>query len=408
MKMQMSRILRISYLLAPVFLFGAWLSQPEANVLPTPYWQYLLAFFLFAAAAFWGYRLYTQPAARSGARPDFLGHLHPVSIPAAQARWSYTLGMGVISVTLFGVLLFTGGLIQFFYVPTPEQAAESTRQLSTGLLWGSLVRGLHYWAAQLLVCTAGLHLLRVVFTGAFARPRRFNFLLGMALFIIIFLLNFSGHILRWDETSHWALTACLDLLRSIPWIGNELYRMAVGGNLPGAATLTRFFAWHTFVLPGLMSLGLGWHLFRMRRNGGISAPPVQFRASKERVHRSELMRREFFLVLVTLAVLVLLGSLFPPEFAASIQDPTREVTNEQAPWFFGWVQQLLRYGDTFWMGIGIPLGTIVIAVLLPWLVPDLPDEQKGIWFPPAGRVAQFLIIVLTIFWLVLTILEFQS
>ena len=81
------------------------------------------------------------------------------------------------------------------------------------------MRNLHYWAAQFLVIVALVHLLRVIFTGAYAPPRRFNYLLGMGLLVLAVLLDFTGYVLRWDEGIRWALVAGTNLVKSIPLIG---------------------------------------------------------------------------------------------------------------------------------------------------------------------------------------------
>src|SRR5512142_2545436 len=100
-------------------------------------------------------------------RPSFFHHLHPPTIPALQARWRYTLGAGGLAFLLVAVLIITGLLEMFYYVPTPAGAAASVQTIAFLVPDGGLVRGLHYWAAQALVLVAGVHLLRVIFTGAY-------------------------------------------------------------------------------------------------------------------------------------------------------------------------------------------------------------------------------------------------
>ena len=230
----------------------------------------LLGLGAFTLALFWRRNPAAPPA--PGKRPNFFYHLHPPTIPAAQSRFRYTLGMGGISVFLMLVLGLTGLLEMFFYIPTPQQAGTSVQVITFQAPFGALIRNLHFWSAQFLVVTAGLHLLRVVFTGAYSDRRRFNFLLGMLLFMLVFFLDFTGYILRWDEGIRWALLVGTNLLQTIPVVGSGLYRFIVGGETPGAATLIRFYAWHIFGLTLAAVILLGWHLFRVRRDGGIAAP----------------------------------------------------------------------------------------------------------------------------------------
>ncbi len=111
-------------------------------------------------------------------RPSFFNHLHPPTIPAEQARWRYTLGAGGAGVFLLLVVAATGILEMFYYVPTPDQAAVSVQTISYLVPFGGFVRNLHFWSAQLLVIVSAIHLGRVVFTGSYAPPRAFNYLLG--------------------------------------------------------------------------------------------------------------------------------------------------------------------------------------------------------------------------------------
>jgi quinol-cytochrome oxidoreductase complex cytochrome b subunit len=140
-------------------------------------------------------------------RPSFFHHLHPPTIPARQARFRYTLAAGGLAVFLMLILLVTGILEMFYYIPTPDEAALSIQTLTFLVPYGGLVRNLHYWSAQLLLIVSAVHLLRVIFTGTYAPARRFNYLLGLFLFVFSILLDFTGYVLRWDEGVHWALVS---------------------------------------------------------------------------------------------------------------------------------------------------------------------------------------------------------
>src|SRR5512146_2304202 len=181
-------------------------------------------------------------------RPSFFHHLHPPTIPAAQARWRYTLGAGGTGVFLLLVVAASGILEMFYYIPTPERAALSIQTISYLVPLGGFVRNLHFWSAQLLLIVGGIHLARVVFTGSYAPPRRFNYLLGMALFVFAILLDFTGYVLRWDQGVQWALVVGTNLLKTIPLAGDAVFTLAAGGTELGTQTLIRFYAWHIFGL----------------------------------------------------------------------------------------------------------------------------------------------------------------
>lgn len=323
-------------------------------------------------------------------RPSFFHHLHPLSVPARQARFRYTLGAGGVSVFLILVLIVTGALEMFYYIPTPEKAAQSVQEITFLVPYGSLVRGLHYWAAQFLLGVSILHLLRVIFTGAYARPRRFNYLLGIVLLALVLFLDFTGYVLRWDEGIRWALVAGTNLLRTVPGIGESLYRFVMGDYRPGPATLIRFYAWHIFGLTLALVAIAVWHLFRVRRDGGIAVPPPALRADQERLSRDELVRREVLAMLIAGMILVVVTILFPAPLAQPIDFSASTGADSRAPWFFLWIQHLLGWGDPFVFGILIPLAILGFLIAIPFALPAPSPEQLGRWFPNGGRMSQIL------------------
>ena len=302
-------------------------------------------------------------------RPNFFHHLHPPTIPARQARLRYTLAAGGLAVFLSLILLVTGLLEMFYYIPTPDQAAASIQTLAFLVPYGGLVRNLHYWSAQFLVIVSILHLLRVILTGAYAPPRRFNYLLGMGLLVLAILLDFTGYVLRWDEGIRWALVTGTNLVKSIPLVGNALYTILVGGSQPGPATLIRFYGWHIFGLSLAAGILVAWHIFRVRRDGGIAVPPPPLREDQARITRFELVRREVLAMLLTATALLLLSAFVPAPLAAPITASAPASETARAPWFFLWVQQILKLGSPFLWGVIVPLATLMLISFIPYLFP---------------------------------------
>ncbi len=341
-------------------------------------------------------------------RPSFFHHLHPPTIPAAQARWRYTLGAGGTAVFLMLVLGLTGILEAFYYSPNPQEAALSVQTITYLVPFGGLVRNLHYWSAQLLILVAGIHLLRVVFTAAYSRPRRFNYLLGLGLFILALLLDFTGYILRWDEGICYPLVTGTNLLKTIPLIGNFIYRIAIGGGEACTTALLRFYIWHIFGLTLLAVILSVWHAFRVRRDGGIAVPPPHLRTDTARISRNELVRREVLAILIVSILLILLASFFPAPIAPAMTGKPVMTENARAPWFFLWVQQMLKWGDPFAFGVLIPLILLAILALVPYIFPQPADSDIGRWFPKSNRVAQIVVIVITLTVIALTLLALVS
>lgn len=358
----------------------------------------LLIGVLILAAVGWN----LKEQGKQPARPNFFHHLHPPAIPAEQARFRYTLAAGGLAVFLSLILFITGLLEMYYYVPTPDQAAISIENINVLVPFGKLIRNLHFWSAQFLVLVATIHLLRVVLTGANASKRRFNHFLGTGLFALVLLLDFTGYILRWDEGIHWALIVGANLLKTIPWIGDGLYQFVIGGTEPGTATLTRFYAWHIFGLTTFVAILMVWHIFRVRRDGGIAVPPV-IQKNQERIKRFELLNRE--VLAMTIGIIVLLFfSLFVP---APIKEPISSIGtmtgDSKAPWFFLWVQQLLKVGDPFLLGVMPPVIAIILLGIIPYVLPNAKPEELGRWFPRGNRLAQIVTVIVIFVIFVLTL-----
>ena len=324
-------------------------------------------------------------------RPSFYSHLHPPTLPAREARFRYTFGLGGISIGLLIILGITGSLELFYYIPSLEQANSSLQLINLFVPYGQFVRSLHFWSAQALVITTVLHLLRVALTGAYKPPRSFNWLLGLILLVLVLLFDFTGYALRWDEDIAWALMVATNLLKTIPRIGAGLYGLVVGSGEIGRATIVRLYGWHVFGLTIPVLFFVGWHVFRVRRDGGISRLISSVKGSPT-ISRVELVQREVTGALVAGILLLIITLLFPPHLGASANFenlPAEAV----APWFFIWVQQLLRLGKPFQMGVLIPFLLLTVLGLLPYTL-DRNPEGVARWFNRQGRLAQLTVLLI--------------
>lgn len=173
---------------------------------------------------------------------------------------------------MFVIEVFTGVLLMLHYVPTPGGAYLSMQQISHVVPYGFFVRNLHYWGGQIMVVLVALHMVRVFVTGAFASPRRLNWIIGLSLLVATLLVDFTGYLLVWDDRALWAWTIARNLAQTVPTVGPLAASLLFGPEQVGDAVLVRLYAWHVFVVPGMMILLMGWHFWRIRKDGGISVP----------------------------------------------------------------------------------------------------------------------------------------
>jgi quinol-cytochrome oxidoreductase complex cytochrome b subunit len=330
-------------------------------------------------------------------RRNFLFHLHPVRVSARTLEPKATLGLGVMTLTLFVTLALSGVLLMIYYVPTPGEAYTSTQDLEYAVTFGSFLRALHRWAGHAMVLSALLHLLRISFTGAYFR-RELNWTIGLGLFILTLGLAFTGYLLPWDQLSFWAVSVSANMLDYIPGFGGFLKRLLLGGSEVGQAALIRFYMLHVAFLPGLMLGLLVLHVWRVRRDGGLAREP----SGPENVSTvpawPHLLLREAVLVLVLLTLLCLTATFVsaPLGGAPDIHNPSNP---EKTPWYFLWTQEMVSYSA--------PVGGFIFpGVLLAglFLLPLLEREPEGVgrWFgAPGNRGSLGLSLVLALIFFVL-------
>ena len=198
-------------------------------------------------------------------------HLHPVKVSRKSLKATYTFGLGVLTTALFLELAVTGVLLMFYYVPSVERAFNDIVGLQTVVPFGQLLRNLHRWGAHLMVITTILHMVRVFYTGAYKPPREFNWGVGVVLLVLTLGASFTGYLLPWDQLSFWAITVGTSIVSYAPTMGTMIRSILLGGPEVGQEALTRFYALHIMVIPGVMLLIIGLHLWRVRKDGGLAA-----------------------------------------------------------------------------------------------------------------------------------------
>ena len=200
-------------------------------------------------------------------------------------NWFYTLG----SATMFAFLsqAVTGVFLAMYYDPSATRAYESVRYLTNEVFLGEFVRGMHKWGSTVMVILIFLHMARTFFFGAYKYPRELNWVIGVVLLILTLMMSFTGYLLPFDQRSYWATIVGVNINGSAPFAGPFLSDFLRGGAEFGATTLSRFYAIHMLLVPGLLAALIGAHLYLVARLGTTAPPwlkanePTEF--SRERV-----------------------------------------------------------------------------------------------------------------------------
>jgi quinol-cytochrome oxidoreductase complex cytochrome b subunit len=327
-------------------------------------------------------------------------HLHPTKVPAPALRWSYTWGLGGLSATLALILIVTGVLLMFRYDASVERAYTSIQYMETQVFFGSMIRSLHHWSANLLVVTAFLHLLRVFYTAGFKQGRSANWLIGIILLLIVVAFNFTGYLLPWDQLAYWAITVGTSLLSYIPLVGDIISNLLLGGPEVGQGALRNFYAIHVAVLPALIIVLMSYHFWKVRKDGGISQPLPQLDENgrpKERVERLTtipyLVRKEFLAAAVLIAGLAFWAMMIPAPLEA-LANPSHPPNPAKAAWYFMGLQELLLHMHPL-AAVILP-GIILLAIVfIPYW--DKDESDIGIYFRSnVGKITAVFGVVLAL------------
>ena len=186
-------------------------------------------------------------------------------------NWAYTLG----SATLFAFLsqAVTGVFLAMYYRPDATGGAyESVRYITNEVFLGEFVRGMHKWGSSVMVILIFLHMARTFFYGAYKYPRELNWIIGVILLILTFVMSLTGYLLPFDQRSFWATIVATNITASGPVVGPYLGDFMRGGAEFGATTLSRFYAIHMLLIPGAIAAMIGAHLYLVAKLG-TTAPP---------------------------------------------------------------------------------------------------------------------------------------
>ena len=287
------------------------------------------------------------------------------------ARWRYVFGSALSVV--FMAQVFTGLLLMTSYSPSSSTAWASVFYISHEMWWGWFIRGVHHFAAQAMVVLLAMHLLQVLWAGAYRRPREFNWWFGMALLFLTLGFSLTGYLLPWDQKGYWATKVATNIMGGAPVAGPYLQKILVGGPDYGNQTVTRFYGLHVGVLPTLLVLCLAIHVALFRRHG-ITAPPDADRRPTAQFWPEQLFMDTVFSAGVLLVVIFLVLA----EGGANLDapaDPSSSDYPARPEWYFLSLFQMLKLfpGSREIIGtIVIPTTLLAMMMLLPFLDRLLP------------------------------------
>jgi len=311
-------------------------------------------------------------------------------VPRQTASWFYVFGSAAL--TCFILQLVTGILLALIYVPSAGQAWNSLQTLNHDIALGWFIRALHGWGSNFMVAVVLIHMVQVFLFGAYKFPRELTWIVGVFLFLVTLGMAFTGQVLRFDQDAYWGLGIGASIASRVPGIGPWAVNLMLGGPIIAGATLSRFFALHVFVVPGLLIAFVGLHLLMVLKLG-INEWPMPGRMVRRATYIQEyheLTQKEgvpfvpdavwkdiFFSGFILLAIAAC-AILFGPFGPSGQPDPTIIQTAPRPDFFFLWLYALLSFlppsAETPILLIGPAIGILVLLAL-----PFVAGEGEKSW-----------------------------
>jgi quinol-cytochrome oxidoreductase complex cytochrome b subunit len=308
---------------------------------------------------------------------SFILHLRPKYYQRASTWFTHTWRLGWFSVFFFVVETITGIILMIFYAPTPEEAYGDMLYILSRVPFGLFMRDLHRLGAEGMVAVVVLHMVRVFFTGSYKGPRKFTWFTGVILLLVTLFLSFSGYLLPWDQLAYWAVTIGTSMAGAAPVGGREANLLLRGGLDIWAGGLLRFYLLHVLLLPLLAIIFISVHYYKVAREHFISLPasveegdmpPEEKRHNEERIDLiPNLLIHELMLTSVATLFMVLAVATFYHAPLEAHADQNVTPLHTMAPWYFLWLQGMLKLGDPTLMGVILPTMIFGLMFVVPWL-----------------------------------------
>ncbi len=329
---------------------------------------------------------------RSLLRDDPPGRPNPRLKPHSEGFWLHmrptyynqlvngiypTFRLGWLSTFFLVLEVITGVALMVYYTPSPEFAYENMLNILSNVPFGRLLRDMHRLGAELMVAVVMLHALRTFLTGSYKKPRQFTWFTGVILLLVTWGLSFSGYLLPWDQLSLWAVTIGVSMVEAIPpeVVGQTINLIMRGAPQFGANGLLRWYLLHVVALPLAGIIFFGVHYYKVIHHGH-SLPPEAEEVGEDTAKRVPTDRRVYFLptiatreifYVVALVAIMVVASLFYHAPLEPHADPLVTPLHSTSPWYFLWLQGMLKLGDKVIWGLIVPGVIIGLLTVLPYI-----------------------------------------
>jgi len=328
-------------------------------------------------------------------------------VPRSSASWWYVFGSAAL--TIFCLQVVTGILLAFIYIPSAAEAWNSLQHLNHDVTLGWYLRAVHGWGSNFMVALVLIHFCQVFLFGAYKYPRQLTWIVGVFLLLMTLAMAFTGQVMRFDQDAYWGLGIGASITGRFPIIGAQAVHMLLGGPIIAGATLSRFFALHVFIIPGLLIALVGLHLLMVLKLG-VNEWPMPGRIVRRETYEKEyheLVKKDgvpfwpgaiwkdmFFSAAIIGAVMVC-AAYFGPFGPTGYPDPTIIQTIPKPDYFFLWLYAMLALMPPQMETPALIIGPVVLIGFLI-LLPFLSGEGEKSWKRRPAAVVTLLLVAVSL------------
>jgi ubiquinol-cytochrome c reductase cytochrome b subunit len=302
---------------------------------------------------------------------------------------------GIVLTFCLGLQIVTGIVLAMHYTPHVDNAFASVEHIMRNVNGGHMIRYLHMNGASLFFIAVYAHIFRGLYYGSYKAPREITWIIGMLIYLLMMGTAFMGYVLPWGQMSFWGATVITGLFGAIPFVGDAIQTLLLGGPAVDNATLNRFFSLHylfPFLIAGLVMV----HIWAFHTTGNNNPTGVEVRrGSKEEAKKDTVPFWPYYVIKDLFALAVILAVFFAivgfmPNYLGHPDNyieanPLATPAHIVPEWYFlpfyailraftadVWAVQLVSFVtggivDAKFFGVLAMFGAIAVMALAPWL-----------------------------------------
>ncbi|MGQ9735381.1 MAG: cytochrome b [Thermaceae bacterium] len=365
-------------------------------------------------------------------RLDLKGLYNKIFRKAFPVHHSFFLGE--ITLFAFVILILTGIFLTLNYEPATREiklpdgrtvpAAYGSILYIDSLPFGAVIRSIHHWSAHVMIAAAFLHMIRILLSGAYKKPREINYLVGLALLGLSVVTAFTGYALPYDNYAVTATRIGYGIANSVPWVGNTLAQMVFGGEFPGSEkAIPRLYSLHVLWLPLTLLALIGLHLVVMLKQKHTQ-PKYAQKVAPGKILGVPMYPQQMVMMVVLftfyVGIISIIAGAFPAHPVEAFGPPTPNTPAVKPDWYFLWVYGILQIipsswefhflgatiGPEFIGGVFLLAILALVGLLLPF-VDVRKDKMRYLELPSEHPVRTSVILALLAFFLMASLAGYK-